>query len=31
VRVHKSAGRITQETITGVRFVKLVGEHGWRE
>lgn len=31
VRVHKVAGSITQETITGVRFVKLIGEHGWRE
>ncbi|MEZ0328684.1 MAG: protein-L-isoaspartate(D-aspartate) O-methyltransferase [Dissulfuribacterales bacterium] len=31
VRVHKFNGSLTQETITGVRFVKLVGEHGWRE
>lgn len=30
VRIKKLNGAITQETITGVRFVKLIGEHGWR-
>lgn len=31
VRVVKTAGRFHQEEITGCRFVKLVGQYGWRE
>lgn len=30
VRIKKLNGVVTQESITGVRFVKLIGEHGWR-
>ena len=31
VRVRKKRGRFTEEFLGDCRFVKLVGEHGWRE
>jgi protein-L-isoaspartate(D-aspartate) O-methyltransferase len=30
IRVTKSSGKVYQEDIGGVRFVKLVGDHGWK-
>jgi protein-L-isoaspartate(D-aspartate) O-methyltransferase len=31
IRISKSGGEITREDIGAVRFVSLVGEHGWKE
>ncbi|MGB9713291.1 protein-L-isoaspartate(D-aspartate) O-methyltransferase [Dissulfurimicrobium hydrothermale] len=31
VKITKSDGRLEQKNITGVRFVRLIGEHGWKE
>jgi protein-L-isoaspartate(D-aspartate) O-methyltransferase len=31
VKITKSNGELEQKNITGVRFVKLIGEYGWKE
>lgn len=31
VKITKYNGELRQKAITGVRFVKLIGEHGWKE
>lgn len=31
VKITRLNGELEQKTITGVRFVRLIGEHGWRE
>ncbi|MGQ9499782.1 MAG: protein-L-isoaspartate(D-aspartate) O-methyltransferase [Dissulfurimicrobium sp.] len=31
VKITKSNGKLEQKDITGVRFVKLIGEYGWKE